>query len=665
MIRKLALCSTLLAAGCGFEKAEGRPWIHDVKLIGVKHVKARDLKGKLALEETSFLRIPKKYLDPFTIDTDRARIEAYYRAHGFFNARVTDAEVTRHSGDPQHPKSVNVKITVDEGPPTHITEVTIAGLEPLAQTDQPHAAEKIEKALHNHLRPGAVFDHAQYLEEKDAVEGRLKHLGFAWATVDGQVEVNRDTQRAAIHLQATLGPRAVLGHVHVRGTSRVDPKQIAIHAGLSEGERFNPDLIEDARAKIYNLGLFSSVRVEYEHLIGRPEVADVIVTVQESTFNELRLGGGFGIESQRTDVHASVVYTRHNWRGGLRTLRLRLEPAYVAIPAFWQIDRQGPALLAEAQLTQPDYPWQLSQLTFTVGYEVGIDYAYQFHGPRTQLGVTRAFWRNRIQLGMSYNFQFLDFFNTDPTILNDPAQSGRLFGYVDPYRIAWFQEDVALDLRDKPLDAHKGFYAAISLEEGGIYTGSAFTYEKVTPEMRGYIPLGKRLTAALRVQFGQIFSQNGDLGTPITRRYYLGGPNSHRGFSYNRLSQQIPSGLNGVPPIPIGGDQMFLWTVELRLNVVQIFKNWFSIAAFVDAGDVAPPPCASSDCKIRYPTTTIDLGDLHYATGGGIRYKTVIGTIRFDLGVRLNRLSPFEPNGVPNPDPGQRFAYSLSVGEAF
>jgi hypothetical protein len=43
----------------------------------------------------------------------------------------------------------------------------------------------------------------------------------------------------------------------------------------------------------------------------------------------------------------------------------------------------------------------------------------------------------------------------------------------------------------------------------------------------------------------------------------------------------------------------------------------------------------------------------------------VIGTVRFDLGVRLNRLSPTQADGTPNADPGQRFAFHLSVGEPF
>ncbi len=655
----IALAPLLFGAGCAAEKADGRPWVRKITFAGVKHVKARDLESKLGVETTNFLHFPKHYLDPFTIDADRARIESYYRVRGWFGAKVVNAEVFPKKGPTNQPTEVDVRFSIDEGPLTKIADVQMNGFAPLAKD-----GDKLMREFRAKLKVGDRLDHELYLEQKAILEQRLAELGYAWAKIDGGVEVNRDTQEAVIKMTATPGPLARFGYVHVRGTERVRQHDIERHANIKWGSKFSPDDLEDARGKIYNLGLFSSVHVEYEHSDEDPTVAEVIITVKEGPFNELRLGLGIGLESQRTDAHASIVYTRRNFLKGLRTLRLRLEPAWVAIPAFWDAQRTGPAVLAEAQLTQPDWPFPAAQLKWTVGYDVGIEYAYQFHGPRTSLGLQRNFWHQKVQLGVSYNFQLLSFFNTDPTILDDPKQAGALFGYVDPYRLGWWQEDLALDLRDHPLDAHKGVYVGVTLEEGGIYALGAFQYEKIAPDLRGYLPLGSRVTLAARAQFGQIFTQ-GDLGSPITRRFYLGGPNSHRGFNYDRLSLQVPSGSPGIPPLPIGGDQMVLAQAELRINVVQLFKQWLSFAAFLDAGDVGAPNCTSDACKASHYKTNVDLTNLHYAVGGGLRYKTVIGTLRFDLGVRLNRLGPFEADGTPNPDPGQRFAYHISVGEAF
>lgn len=632
------------AGGCARESAQGRPWIHDVTFAGVNHAKPRQLKRRLQLEETSWIPLaPKKYLDPFTLELDRQRIEAFYRARGYFSARVVSADaIPRKDG-----KSVDVKITVEEGDPTHIGELRIDGLDNLGKR-----GEALERSVRSKLKSGAILVHADYLAARDEPEHRLKSRGFAWAHTEGQVEVNRDSRNAAVHLGVRPGPRAVFGRIRVHGNQRTDARDLAARSRIREGTRFDPEDLEDARTALYDLGMFSMVNVEVERSPERADVADVLITVRESKFNDLRVGLGLGLESLRSDAHAALLYTRRNFRGKLRQLRLRLEPAWVAIPAFWNLQRTGPAIIAEAHLLQPDVVCPGTEVKLVLGYDVGIEYPFQYHGPRTSTGVGRTFWHDRLFLALSYNFQYLDFFNTDPAFTQDPAQAGRLLGYVDPYRVGWLQQDINLDLRDRKLDPHKGAYFGLLVEEAGAYTGSAFLYEKLQPDARGYVPLGGRVTLAARAQYGYTFV-HGDLGSPTTRRFYLGGPNSHRGFSFNRLSPQVPSGVAGVAPLPIGGDLMFLGQVELRVDVVEVAKNWLAFAAFFDAGDVPDPGRA------------LDFTNLHLAAGGGLRLKTAIGNIRFDLGVRLNRLSPTEADGTSNPDPGQRFAFHVSVGEAF
>ena len=55
------------------------------------------------------------------------------------------------------------------------------------------------------------------------------------------------------------------------------------------------------------------------------------------------------------------------------------------------------------------------------------------------------------------------------------------------------------------------------------------------------------------------------------------------------------------------------------------------------------------------------LEKLHYATGGGVRLQTPIGPLRIDFAFRLNRLT----DNDTNPDPGDRFVFHVTIGEAF
>ncbi len=655
----------LLAAGllpaCAHEKANGRPWVRHLRFDGVKHVDAKDLKSKIAVEQTSiWFFMPKKFLDPLALQLDTKRIESYYAAHGYFDAHVLSTAVS-----PRPKASVDVTITLQEGVATHIESVAVEGLEPLGTAAQP-----ILKNVD--LHPGDVFNEDRFISESDEIRGRLHVLGYAWAKDMPSAVVNRDAATAKIHIVVSPGPMTYLGTIEIKGAVKVSSKRLLRHSMLSTGDRFSPAALEAARSRLYNTGLFTSIKLEKKRDPNHPDRANLVFEVIEGKTRELRLGVGFGLDAERMEVRARAIFTKLNFLGGLRTLTFRIEPAYVALPTFWNIERQGPAVTADVTLTQPDLFFRNDTLKFTVGYDLGIDYAYQDHGPRTSLGYSHTFLHDRLSLGLSYNFQVLLFFNTDPTILDNPAQARALFGYTDPYRVGWWQQDLSFDGRDKPLETHKGGYFALHLEEGGEYAGGAFEYEKIQPDLRGYAPLGSRVVLAARAQGGQIFSQ-GSLGSPITRRFYMGGPDSHRGFNYNRLSLQAPSGLPGVAPIPIGGDQMVLGQLEVRVNIVKLLGYWLEAAAFVDAGDVAAPTLHNGsnimltcpDGQPVHTSSSVDFTKLHYATGAGLRYKTIVGTIRLDVGVRLNRLAACEADHTPNPDPGSRVAVHISIGEPF
>lgn len=636
--------------GCAGTRADSQPWVRTLTLEGVDHVQARPLKSGLALKPTSFWQVrSKRRFDELLLDGDRQRVLRYYQAQGYFNAEIAYTKV-----EPRRGHSVEVIIGVEEGLPTLIDEMTIAGREKL----DPKALAAVEKT-ELALRRGQRFVHEEYLHLKDAILSAVKERGYAFAALDGDVTVDRSRNVALVALALEPGPRATFGTLEVVsvGVSRIPAYLVREVFGVVLGQPFKLSELEDGRARLLQLGVFANVEMHYAARANDPQIVDLVVKVRDASMHELRIGGGIGIEPLRNELRLQLIYTKRNFLGGLRTLELRARPAYVFVPAVWQkIVRHGPALTTDAIFTQPRLGW-ITKLQWTVGYDVGVEYAYQYHGPRTQLALLKLLWKERISIGVSYNFQLLDFFATSPEILVDPSQAGAKFGYTDPYRLGWLQQDLRFDWRDSRLDTKRGVLAELSFEEGGAFAAGAFSYQKIRTGLRGYAPLGSRVVLAARIEFTQLFAQ-GEQGTPITRRTTLGGANSHRGFTEARLSPQLL--VKDGPALPIGGDQSLLLTAEVRVGFARLGGSMLSGAAFVDAGDVA---AAKGDTTSGWPHQIIPR-ILHVAVGTGLRYATPIGVLRADIGVRVNRTGA-TTEGFPNPDPGQRVAYHISLSEAF
>lgn len=625
--------------GCSKQRQDRR-WVDKIELRGARQLSADDVLDGLALQQTGWWPFAdKKWFDAATLDRDLERIEGFYAAHGFFRARVVSHEVKRRPDEP----SVEVVLEVEEGRPTEIAALEIVGLDDIPADHRRQATDDLGLAV------GQRFDQNRYAGTKALIKARLQRLGYAYAKIDGRVGVDRDAREARVRIEAKPGPRVKFGEIKVKGSGELPSHKIADMVLWNKGDIYDRRVVEDTRSRLLDVGAFSSVNIE---LPKTPSTQPPItVKVAPATLHELRLGGGLGVEQRRQEVRLSGQWTIHNFLGGLRRLSLRVRPAYVAIPSIWDAARSGPAVTSTLKLEQPDWFGTGITAFAAFGYDLDVQPGYNMHGPHAHLGIERPFFYDLLRLGLSWNFQYFDFFSIDDNaFVRSKTPLG--LGFVDPYRVAWLQQDITLDLRDTPIDPRSGGFARIVVEEGAPYVAGAFTYLKVLPELRGYIPLGTtRLILALRGQLGYLRPIDPE-DSPITRRIFLGGPTSHRGFSYGRLAPQTydePSGRY----VPLGGNASVLFQGDLRFRLVRLFDNWLNVVTFLDAGDVV----AKLD--------QLDFAQLHLAVGGGLYYQTPIGVVRVALGVRLNRVSLQGPDGRTNPDPGNRYAFHLTLGEAF
>ncbi|HVR62217.1 MAG TPA: POTRA domain-containing protein [Polyangia bacterium] len=623
---------TVMGTGCAHDELGTGVWVHALRIEGNRAFSDGAITDKLATQTTGWWPLAsKKWFDSAAFDLDLKRVDAFYADHGYFDARVVDHQVKKVDGKPD---AVDILIKVQENSPTNIGAVRIQSLPP------PEEARARKAAASWDVKAGKRFDYSSYSGLEGTLGDRLKDDGYAYGAVTGSVSVDRDRHVADVQYDGKPGPRVRMGKTTIEGNDRIPAWKLYRRIGWNEGDVYSPSELAAAQGRLYNLGVFSSVRVD---LPPQPtDVADVVVHVKPGPLREMRLGAGIGADRAQEQVHLRGEWTFSNFLGGLRKLRLRFMPAYVVIPSVTNVQRAGFAGATDIQLTQPDVFATNVVMHVLGGFDLGVSEGYQYYGPRAELGGERPFLRNRLLLGASWNLQYLDFFNVNQDVFG--GASDRFFGFKDPYRLAYVEAFGQLDLRDRALQPRYGGYLSLRAEVGDPALGGDFHYVKFTPEARAYVPLGRRMVLAGRALTGWISTYDSD-GSPITRRFRLGGPADHRGFGFGRLSPQARDQQGRL--IPYGGDGQVLLSGELRVDVMKIGGNWLGLIPFVDAGDVTPT------------FAELKLGQLHVAPGLDGAYNTPIGVARAGVAVRLNRVGP------GNPDPGERFAFHFTIGEAF
>jgi outer membrane translocation and assembly module TamA len=155
-----------------------------------------------------------------------------------------------------------------------------------------------------------------------------------------------------------------------------------------------------------------------------------------------------------------------------------------------------------------------------------------------------------------------------------------------------------------------------------------------------------RLVVAGRVGGGWIvpYGSGPEASVPYRERLYLGGANTVRGWGEKRLGPSVTytdTETKETTEQPAGGLLSVYGNLELRKS---LFGN-FGLTLFTDVGRVWDSP------------SNFNFSGLQWSVGGGPRYKSAIGTVHVDVGVRLGEDAIFASQ--------PRVAWHFGLSEAF
>jgi len=589
----LALILMVLVSGAtgalGEEAAATGPQtLRAFKIAGARIVKVADIKKELSEKLPSFWppwgKAPTFRMADLEYDVERLKM--FYRRQGFFHSEIRP-EIHYGPGG-----AVDVRLVVEEGPWVKVTSVNVKvsgglDLSPL-ENKWP-------------LQPGDRYAEKAYDDLKNLYLNYLPSHGYPRVKVSGKILLDEEENTAKIYLTVDPGPLSYFGRVRIVNPGKLEtpPEAILEKLTFKPGEVFNLEELFKTQRKLYASDLFRSVVLTPEEVPPGEPAIPISIELEEKKKRSLKAGVGYGDEEK---IRGRLGLRYRNLWGGGRVLDL------------------------DGRYSSLGYKFE-ELFSNPVVFGTNFDLVNQSGARRRDLpGFTdKAYYtQTRLERDLPGDFRFyaghgLEFARP----FDVPLETLLLLGGTTQeklYRASFLVLGVRQDTVDSHVEPKRGGILTFANEFAPTFFGSGMQYLQTLVDARRYQALGDSgFVLAGRVKFGVIQPIQDTSQIPIYRRFFSGGATSVRGYKLDYLGPRNPSGT------PIGGEALVETSLEGRFPLP--FLDKIGGVVFLDAGNVY--------LKVR----NIDLGQLKYSPGVGLRYLSPIGAIGLDVAFPTNRIS--------------------------
>src|SRR5208337_1848391 len=581
-------------------------------------------------------------------------LTAFYKSKGFLDVRISPHVDDHFLNQTAH---WFVIFQVEEGLQTTVHQLALEGV-----------SDDIQNALWPSLltKPLQPYSPERAVADRDTISNYIANLGYSQARVSWHASPVNEHHQVDLEFLIEPGKQERIQRIVILGNEHTRLGVIRRELLIRQGQPLNQDTVADSQRRLYGLGMFNQVQIATQDQTSSETKKTVLVAVEES--RRWTLGYGGGLEVQRLgssnpqgafkasprislDLHRLDVgghaQTFTLW-GRLSDIETGAGTSYV-IP--YLANRRDLSLRISGLIDR-----SRDVLTFTDDRK------------EASVAIEKRFSASTVVSGR-YSFSRVEALD-----ISDRLSTAEKALLGPPVHVGGFGASFANDRRDDPADATRGSY---SLADAGIAYkgfGSEANFVRFTGENATYYRLGEHLIFARNTRFG-FESPYGSLekvlvktpgepnqyiytdSLPLPERFFMGGSESHRGFSTNQAGPRDPG-----TGYPIGGNALFFNSFELRVPLAQ---RRLGFVVFNDSGNVFTTIRHMRLLKFRQSSPTDSDYDSD-AVGLGIRYKTPVGPIRFDVGYNLNpaRYQVATNTGV-EVQQLSRFNYFLSIGQSF
>ncbi len=450
------------------------------------------------------------------------------------------------------------------------------------------------------FKQGKRFRTTDFTKTKKKISRHLEETGYPTYKLNAKAFVDVDLYKVDIKMEIDKGEKKYFSTTEINNSAKVNNKLIFEEITYEEGELYNVLKLEESYDNIYRLGVFDKIKMEADFNTSDGKTP-MTITLEEGKTKEFASNIGYDTEE---GARGGLEYIDHNFFGNMRELRAGLkisERGYNAHTSFYDpriIDNDLTGKISfrnELGYSRWDYDSYIEKL-FTERVTFGKFYNQEILGER-----------RRFDHFFGFQMEHSEIESGIPAFLSGNYLINSLF-----YRFV-------LDARDDIMDAKNGYYTSLYLEKSMKQLGSDIDYLKVLGEAR-YIKEFDPMVWAFKVKVGTISEE-----TPPFKHFFLGGAMSNRGYEYRDLGEHSGG-------YPLGGLSMIDASLEGRYYMTENF----AVVGFVDSSKLSLDINEFSE-------------DWYNSYGTGLRYLSVIGPLRLDVG--------FPTDGG--------FALHLGIGQVF
>ncbi|MDG2303779.1 MAG: outer membrane protein assembly factor BamA [Candidatus Binatia bacterium] len=588
--------------------------VGEILFEGNENFSDRELKAIMATKEAWFLSwiFDSGTLNREDLKTDMERVTAFYFDHGYVNVKLGKPEVTRDGNE------LIITTKVEEGEPYDFGEIRFAG----DYQEDILTVENLQKSIE--AQQGDVFRSSLLRTDVERLTDIYGDLGYAFTNVEPETLIRPDEKKVDVTFRVSKGAPVSIGKIEITGNTKTRDKVLRREMKINEQEKFSATNLRRSRDALQRLGFFSEVNVTTRKA-NAPDQINVLVDLKEGSTGSFSAGAGF---SSADSFLFNVRVSENNFLGrGLRVVAnadigsVRRNIFLSATdPYFLDTNLLMTGTLFTAQLQFPDFTREALGLSIRALY------------PFEALDIDRVQllpWTPPISLqdtrfGVEYRLERAKISDIAP----DAPPS--IFAAEGSTFISSIAPGILRNTLNHAFDPTDGSYQDFSFEFAGL--GGETRFLKFSGRGRWFVPIYRIpgigplvFSSGGRVAWG--LGEEGISGKeiPLIDRYFPGGINTVRGYEIRSLGPRestfSPQGAE-INNQPVGGTNQLIVQTEVIFPLFQ--EVGLRGVAFFDLGNA------------WLQEDGIDVGNLRYSTGLGIRWLSPFGPLRIEFGVPLN-----------------------------